>query len=53
MCVDRARNADISRNDKAKNGMHTWMKKRLMGIVPPIDKIAMYCKPLEAEGEKI
>ena len=55
MCVERARNAeDIV--EMIKQEWYAYMDEEASHghPVPPIDKIAMYCKPLEeAPGEKI
>ena len=51
MCIDRARNAeDIV--EMIKQEWYAYMDEEASHghPVPPIDKIAMYCKPLEESG---
>ena len=51
MCHERARNAEDIVNE-IKQQWYVYMdEERSIGnVIPPIDSIAMYCKPLEESG---
>ena len=50
-CHERARNAeDIVNEIKQQWNVYMDEERSIGNVIPPIDSIAMYCKPLEESG---